>query len=75
MRAKVRAVGFKDMHPEQIKSIFSVIKYATWMAVMTNEDELIEEIQHRVDDMLTLLGGTPTSIEVIDGFESPDLGD
>ena len=54
--AKIKTLGFKDMHEDQVEALLQVINMA--LALAANEDdEVFEEMHQAAEDAVFLFGG------------------
>jgi hypothetical protein len=54
--AKIKTLGFKDMHEDQVEALLQVINMA--LALAANEDdEVFEEMHQAAEDAVILFGG------------------
>jgi hypothetical protein len=59
----IKALGFKDMHEEQIKSFLCVIDLLLTAAGATGDEELFNSALDAADDIVVLFGGNGVKVE------------
>jgi len=60
----IPSLGFREMHPMQVEAIVNFINLSINLAVMTGDEDIIQEIEDAADDMVHILGGNGVSIKV-----------
>ena len=58
------SLGFKDMHPLQVEAIVDFVNLSLNLACMTEDEEIIEELEASADEMIHLLGGNGVSVKI-----------
>lgn len=54
---KIKAVGFKDMHPLQVQAITDLIDLTMHLASHTGHPAALDDAQQTSEDMVRLFGG------------------
>jgi len=62
----LKTVGFSDMHNMQVQAVLEVIEKAMRLAVMTDDDDIIEEVTHHVNNMVQLFGGLGVKVDCLE---------
>jgi hypothetical protein len=60
----IPSLGFREMHPMQVEAIVNFINLSINLAVITGDEDIIQEIENAADDMVHILGGNGVSIKV-----------
>ena len=61
---KLKTLGFKQMHKIQIHAMHEMVSTALTLAAMTEEDEILEEVEAQCDEFVRLFGGVGVSVKV-----------
>ena len=65
-----KSVGFKDMHPMQVRALMDFIGLGIELAINTNEEEIIDNFEATCDELIKLFGGVGVKIEIEDCTEN-----
>ena len=60
----MKTVGLVDMHPMQVECLMDFIGMTLKLAVLTGDEEIIDEVEHMCDEMIKLFGGTGVRMTV-----------
>ena len=52
------------MHPMQVEALMDVINLSIQLASMLDDDEILEEVENKANDLVQLLGGGGVRVEV-----------
>jgi len=62
----LKTVGIGQMHPMQVTALMEVIENTMRLAIMTDDDDIIEEVTHHVNNMIQLFGGLGVKVDCLE---------
>tara|TARA_R100001129_G_scaffold73551_1_gene50143 strand:+ start:377 stop:577 length:201 start_codon:yes stop_codon:yes gene_type:complete len=65
MNEPVKTLGFPEMHPMQVEALTDLINRALHVALLTDDDEIIKEIEQSADEVVHLFGGQGVKVSII----------
>ena len=61
---KFKSLGLNQMHPMQVDALMDVINLSIQLASMLDDDNILEEVEDKANDLVQLLGGGGVKVEV-----------
>ena len=61
---KFKSLGLNQMHPMQVHALMDVINLSIQLASMLDDDNILEEVEDKANDLVQLLGGGGVKVEV-----------
>jgi|TARA_R110002020_G_scaffold31822_1_gene98699 hypothetical protein len=57
-------LGIKDMHPMQVHALMDFVGEALNLAALTNDEDVLREVESSADELIRLLGGNGVKVTV-----------
>jgi hypothetical protein len=58
----METLGLKQMHTVQVEALLEFIQDAINLAALTQDPEIVLEVEHKADQMIRLFGGNGVSV-------------
>lgn len=66
--AKIKTLGFKDMHEDQAEAFLEVIDAALNLAAASGDEEVFEEVHQLAEDAVIMFGGVGIDVKFKAGY-------
>tara|TARA_R110001632_G_scaffold150259_1_gene267692 strand:- start:584 stop:793 length:210 start_codon:yes stop_codon:yes gene_type:complete len=60
----LEALGFKQMHRVQVKAVLDFVQDAIHLAAMTDDPEILADVEQTADELIRLFGGTGVTVTI-----------
>ena len=60
----LEALGFKQMHRVQVKAVLDFVQDAIPLAAMTDDPEILADVEQTADELIRLFGGTGVTVTI-----------
>ena len=60
----IKAMGFKQMHQVQVKAVLDFVQDAIHLAAMTEDPEILADVEQTADELIRLFGGTGVTVTI-----------
>ena len=60
----IKAMGFKQMHQVQVKAVLDFVQDAIHLAAMTDDPEILADVEQTADELIRLFGGTGVTVTI-----------
>ena len=60
----IKAMGFKQMHQVQVKAVLDFVQDAIHLAAMTDDPEILADVEQTADELVRLFGGTGVTVKI-----------
>jgi hypothetical protein len=60
----LEALGFKQMHRVQVKAVLDFVQDAIHLAAMTDDPEILADVEQTADELIRLFGGTGVTVKI-----------
>ena len=60
----IKAMGFKQMHQVQVKAVLDFVQDAIHLAAMTDDPEILADVEQTADELVRLFGGTGVTVTI-----------
>ena len=60
----IKAMGFKQMHQVQVKAVLDFVQDAIHLAAMTDDPEILADVEQTADELIRLFGGTGVTVKI-----------
>ena len=60
----LKALGFKQMHRVQVKAVLDFVQDAIHLAAMTDDPEILADVEQTADELIRLFGGTGVTVKI-----------
>ena len=61
----IKAMGFKQMHTVQVEALLMFVQDALNLAAMTEDPEIVADVEETADELVRLFGGNGVSINYV----------
>ena len=61
----IKAMGFKQMHHAQVEAMLMFVQDALNLAAMTEDKEILADVEQSADELVRLFGGNGVSLNYI----------
>jgi hypothetical protein len=61
----IKAMGFKQMHTVQVEALLMFVQDALNLAAMTEDPEIVADVEQTADELVRLFGGNGVSINYV----------
>ena len=61
----IKAMGFKQMHTVQVEALLMFVQDALNLAAMTEDQDIIADVEQTADELVRLFGGNGVSIKYV----------
>ena len=61
----IKAMGFKQMHTVQVEALLMFVHDALNLAAMTEDPEIVADVEQTADELVRLFGGNGVSISYV----------
>jgi hypothetical protein len=61
----IKAMGFKQMHTAQVEALLMFVQDALNLAAMTEDPEIVADVEQTADELVRLFGGNGVSINYV----------
>ena len=61
----IKAMGFKQMHTVQVEALLMFVQDALNLAAMTEDQEIIADVEQTADELVRLFGGNGVSVNYV----------